>query len=1419
MAYHRVADYFLAKTNSMELLIASIKRKMDTEFETGGYLLKHTHFENGKNLHSGQYYFAKKFFQNSSNCDKISTLVVEKLNELKIDEATTLIGFRNYSGLFLNKVVAKSEKYNYAIIEQEGSEFVWQHLPILKNKLLIILPVTCTCSTYIKLRKFILDYVRTHLNRPDIEVEDQFINIFLILEKALQPLENEKVVISDHKDASDEKMRNIYQIYSAFNWTQIQANQILFNNNEGKEYFANPIVKLYSEMYLPESCPLCFPEIRGQENEKPLFPTHDNYETPNLIFGFPNFSRVKEQSDFYTIFSSDERYGSTHLYGHITVNKSSYTNYIRGNAFYEKNKPAILAYFNDQLKQHLRTEDTEIIFITAENKHNSKFIEDISISEALLGKSITILPFEPSNEFVDNFISLHSNSISTPGIKVIYFEDVMSAGKTFKLISNYLKHAKKESPNKVGRHGFDLVLTLVDRTPLFTYDEILKKLHSEKNNNEEANASRFICFYKLNVPIISATHMGDPPKRRIRDLQRLQMQCYLDTVRSGFCEELILQHPKLLPELDRSKGPGSTFNYFPFSDIEVTLNEECLQVYSHYLARDKSDLLKLFLTHELNSELAKEEYGKIGFFEKHQDDPKGLIVEIIFKIQNKIRNSVFRFFVREEAESSPLRNLKIEEEIVHDTIVKILSRYPFTYYKNIFTAIFGYCSYRLMQIHKGIEKDGLHSFHIFRQLKFYIKRLVDLNSNFIISERFLSCIKVQYHKSRNVQIKKHYSRLLAKLDALRSENKISAALHRTAVNNITYKQSQVERYFRFLLMQFKELSVRNPNRSIRLESLLNSATLLPIDRSSFAENDAGISHILSSPYFHFTGMLKAENSILLTSLKELHQQNVKRQLLQFSGDELPEHLISRRSILSYYFKKKKNDPIILSALKLISHSRYAAAGLTSEAFLGLKYSVCNMLYTAGLLERKKNRKDFHRADFDLDIELNEIITSLLKILAPEQQEFWRDQGKSSPQVPSTFLKDTSGFDYAFFVEYRKKSKYDRGSENIYAITNDPSKKNQRNLMLNPQGLLYRLLYGLYDDKDCRNVQSFLACYKADNAAPVSFAEKYYFKLENEVRHETFEEMLKKDHFNEETGTGLKLLDHARMAMLFRFANFEISPEASSGLRIEGQAVLVIVPKNNAPKTSFWEFVSNEKVRLVLLLKTELLAYLQKQFDNDAFIDVLQRRNANNYQSSLRHGISEYTDHLEYLFDEINQESKISEDKTELFNIIINAIKGQLLQVESSDNIRKQVRYSQVEIVKTIRLLFESTRVGSYKIPFEKVTLTGFSFQHLAMSKVVKEVIIPEVIRNMKKYSPRYGDRRLEIEYLADTNTFFFKNRKASIVNYSSQRKTTSGGLGMIRNILENSKIGTIKTSDTAEDFTLILTLKKAENEPKKHITD
>jgi len=323
---------------------------------------------------------------------------------------------------------------------------------------------------------------------------------------------------------------------------------------------------------------------------------------------------------------------------------------------------------------------------------------------------------------------------------------------------------------------------------------------------------------------------------------------------------------------------------------------------------------------------------------------------------------------------------------------------------------------------------------------------------------------------------------------------------------------------------------------------------------------------------------------------------------------------------------------------------------------------------------------------------------------------------------------------------------------------------------------------------------------------ISFREKYYSQpTESDLHIESnFSELYQNDIYNPNKDEGLHMLEESNMTLVCRFSKL-ILPKISNEIpSLQAQALLIISNAEESNIENYLKFANSEKVRLLLLLRDELLVYLQKQFDNEAFIEILENRNTNVYQSSLRHGLAGYIDSLGYLLQDIELNS-YKEEYFELFHIITNAMKGQLEALETGNTQKNINIYTRENIIHTIRMLFNSTSLGYYSIDFNEIDLTEFRFKEFYLHRLIFEVIIPEIIINMKKYCPKSGNRKLSISFNSELKIMYFKNR---IIPSHPMVKTSNkrGGLNMCSEILENIGRGKIKKITNGDIFIVELHL-------------
>ncbi|MBS1495102.1 MAG: hypothetical protein JST55_16470 [Bacteroidetes bacterium] len=1377
-------------SDSINKVIKDIVDEIEKPFTENGYKLIDTHFENGNNLHSNQYYFAKKFLQNVKNCEIISEVFTAKISEIELSGPTTFVGLHNYTGLTLNKVLEKlsdhNVDYNYEIINQENEDFKWQNIPHLKENLIIVLPIACTFSFFEKLCEFIQIYINEYHENSNIKISEKCITVFLVLNLSLKvkfEIENvKKIIIKNFENSTSKFEKHLYDIYSLFNWTEINQDKIKIESNSGKAIVAFPLVKLYSELHLPEDCPQCFPtkdlakventlgNVKVLSDEMPLFSTNYTFDSPNLILGLPKFSsqETKGLENFFEFFSSNEKKQNIILHGNISANKGKYYDYIRGNAFYLKNKEEILYYFNTELSKYFEKEGTKkILFITSEYSHNSRFLEDLCLTNCLRNKIVTIIQFQSDYEFIDNFISLYFSKLNDEReeldrkkekneTKIIYFSEVLSATRDFKLISDYIKH-RQDTELKMQGQGFDLILTLIDRTTLFTKHEIMKKLQSNNLGSEnteniiEILRGKIISYFNLNLPVSSATNLGNPLSKRVADLKKIIKETLLDCIKETILRKLIQKEPKELPEVNQKYWEKKHGSFFPFLDNNDNFTEEVFNYYRESFSSEKLNLLRIFISNKINLELSGVKFQNEMF---HKDrKPKEFISSLIDSLN--INEEVKLFFSAGTEKNGANRISAVETKYIQDMAVKILTQYPYIYYKNIYDSIFDYCLNEFDKLFAKAERKKSISFSAVRRLKFYLRRLIQLNSNFIISERFLKYIKKLFENpeiSNSInQYRAIYKDSLKNIAEKSDKSNFTHAQH----FNYNYILNQLGSLFPVILFYYKELIYRNPSKSITLEQLINNEKLQPLPSDDLKKT-------IQNKFFHFINMLHSENIYLLNELKEYHKKFLNNLLK--SGKSGFENVDKH---YNYYFGQQAiNNSICINAKKIIGcHKSYD--GITTEE---INKSVSQMLNTESILVRKSLGANYGE-ERNFNTEIREILSSFVDILK--------------------YGMDETKFNYAFFIEHKKHPQQEKKSnKNIYPILKNEKDSEPQFIYLNEEGLIYNLLYELYDDNlESSTHQSLLIALKKSENEIIGFND-YYFTEKNGEENinppRSFQEMYNADLLNKNNGTLLdEMLKKANMSIYLRFSEnnydtFSNSIDNNENLFIKGKAVLLITTEEACTKENLLKFINNEKLRLLLLLKEEILVYLNKQFENEAFNAVLTSKQKILERKHLWHGIGKY---IKNQYGMVNNIFKgINKDKNfQMFNIVTQAIAGQFQAMNEIDP-SSQICLTKEEFIDRVKLIFESV-IGGKAIEFKKLILENINFTELVVHPLFWTTILTELIINMKKHGPWQPDEGdYVIEYTDDE--FVFSNKESE---EPETNKIPGEGLDLCRDIVE--KIG------------------------------
>ena len=243
-------------------------------------------------------------------------------------------------------------------------------------------------------------------------------------------------------------------------------------------------------------------------------------------------------------------------------------------------------------------------------------------------------------------------------------------------------------------------------------------------------------------------------------------------------------------------------------------------------------------------------------------------------------------------------------------------------------------------------------------------------------------------------------------------------------------------------------------------------------------------------------------------------------------------------------------------------------------------------------------------------------------------------------------------------------------------------------------------------------------------------------------------------------------------------------------------------------------VPEEKLRLLLLLRKPLSKFLKNEISTNTFLELLNLDNKNKVQSDLKHDLRTHTRNISTLRDDIIEEkveklindfgikdinplefvneNSNSTQKELIFNTINQAIASQIGAYELDQGAISLVSKSKEEFHSLCKTLVESAYIAKRRAFINKFI---FKEDEIVFPKIVFEVILIELIINMKKHSPRI-DRYIKIEY--DGKSLTLTN------NYDDKRTNgTQKGIHNCKNIItelrENNYEISIVNNDNIED--------------------
>ena len=531
-----------------------------------GYRIADTHFKIGNKVHSEDFYYAKRLFQNSFFTTRLAMLLARKIDEVYTNDKTksiTLVGYEMYSELLLSLVeqflieafkytdicrfVAQNKENKLEFLPDDTSQ---ECIEKYKERITItIVPIAATGSTTRKIEKEIREHIRKHIkeivgeDKAKEESEAYFVNCCYNVLLAQDP-GSEKDSFSDIKYSSD-----------------------------GKYSEAESIIELPATWHRIENCPLCFcyTEYRGDKVRtvtKPLFDTDSSSLTPSLIFENPNGkTKVKEKKDKWreiennVVKFNDLDFSGSLKYQSEVRNGNHRIYSIDTNKFIRDNKGNIVKWLKEVVEPNLKNEidkhNDTIIILAPCHESNSYFLN--LINKHVFSSTATIIHHQRGVDFPENFGLLNENYLTNENTKIVFVDDSLITGSHFFELFDLARETKQDYP-------FTASILLNDQAVPFIHERAVRW------------SENYFAFTAINLPPTLSVLDKHPLEHERKRYERLQENVLHDTLRERFFEKT----KSLTPEKRNEKQVSGTKQIRRLKMFEATH-----KIYDYFVKNEK----------------------------------------------------------------------------------------------------------------------------------------------------------------------------------------------------------------------------------------------------------------------------------------------------------------------------------------------------------------------------------------------------------------------------------------------------------------------------------------------------------------------------------------------------------------------------------------------------------------------------------------------------------------------------------------------------------------------------------------------------------------------------------------------------------------------------------------------------------------
>lgn len=821
-----------------------------------GYKISNTHFRLGSKIHIAHFYYAKRFFQNSFFASRLAFLIVkeiltdheDKLKEFK-EQGLTLVGYGLYSELLISlvEVFLKKKlstiKINHDLVRDVDEPSFIKNYGKTYRYIIIIVPIGSTFSTAIKIKEFIADI-------PNKEILEPYINVLHVSHFP-----------TDVNDTTDEK--GLYNIEKNFGWTKKDGKTIwvrelstslkesLSTDEETKESAEQKLVSEKRQKYILslksewndiKNCRHCSLD-ENNSDERPLYFTDKSSVTPTLIFGKPKARDIKGGSKFILN-------PNTLKCSHLKRDDNHFRYYIEIEDFFQDNIEGIKKWI-ESLKKDANfkrsfNETSKVIIIAPCHYTNAGFVN--LVNEELFSNAANIIYLETKNDHISNFSLLYKKELSENGTKVVFIDDTITTGGTFRKINFFIENTiDKNKP-------FNTCIVLLDRSNPNVHKQL------------EAKVEKYYSFANLYLP----------------SLKDFDGECPLDI---GFkrynelAESSFLTRMKIHFFFQKNKLQERAIDY------KKDTNEKTSQY------DEKRYIRQVEAVHRI--------YEWCKYPNHHFDQTFDQWEKSFF---DKTKSP----FIEEVLNKGSGNKKDLSDETA--TLLKILTHSPFIHYKpikdNLFNWVLMMLKDQIKKINTEIDDGGLQ-YNSFRDFKFLIRRAGLLNTNYLISKEIFIFLKELYGIKGLDIFKNDNNQIEEKSNSSKDKSRQQQPTlfdNPKEKENLKKETENMQDFHVFYTAQIKELLYLNEARSIHLEKIINGLKddkdFQPLPNSykqllRFIQEENGILilnfwHFIKKKLEHISyEQLKSEDKIIEilddATVKEHYRAKVLNEFLSLSN--------------------------------------------------------------------------------------------------------------------------------------------------------------------------------------------------------------------------------------------------------------------------------------------------------------------------------------------------------------------------------------------------------------------------------------------------------------------------------------------------------------------------------------------------------